>query len=60
MDQLYFEIDPNEGGWLLRLFMGNAEHETRQFPGGDDGLCALFGHRFTVGQAFTRGLPFDR
>jgi len=37
MDQLYFEIDPNEAGWLLRLFMGNAEHETRQFPGGDDG-----------------------
>ncbi|RZF64144.1 hypothetical protein EWE75_12415 [Sphingomonas populi] len=37
MDQLYFEIDPNEGGWLLRLFMGNAEHETRQFPDDDDG-----------------------
>lgn len=37
MDQLYFEIDPNEGGWLLRLFMGNSEHENRQFPGGDDG-----------------------
>ena len=37
MEQLYFKIDPNGGGWLLRLFMGNAEHETRQFSGGDDG-----------------------
>ena len=37
MDQLYFEIDPNDGGWLLRLFMGNSVHETRQFAGGDEG-----------------------
>ena len=37
MDQLYFEIDPNDQGWLLRLIMGNSVHETRQFPGGDEG-----------------------
>ena len=37
MDQLYYEIDPNEGGWLLRTFMGDAEQETRQFVGGDEG-----------------------
>ncbi len=37
MEQLYYEIDPNEGGWLLRLFMGSAEQETRQFPDGNNG-----------------------
>lgn len=35
MDQRCFETDTNEGGWLLRLFIGSAEHETRQFPGGE-------------------------
>ncbi|PZP20023.1 MAG: hypothetical protein DI607_01005 [Sphingomonas hengshuiensis] len=37
MDQLYYEIDPNKGGWLLRTFMGSSEQETRQFEGGDAG-----------------------
>lgn len=37
MDQLYYEIAPNQGGWLLSLFMGSEQLESRQFPDSDDG-----------------------